>query len=238
MKSVTVAVSGASSWGRSTLEAPGAAAIAMEEPEAPWDDDLALVRLGDEAAARRLVERLYPRVIRIIRGHRHRSDDEEDLAQDVFMKMFSKLGQFEGSKPFHHWVARIALNTCYDRLRRHRNRRVVSFSELSLDESEFLERARGGEVPAPGMEGAGDGGASALELLYRLLDSLKPREQKVIRLLDLEERSVREVCEITGWGESKVKVTAHRARRKLSASLRALEKAPRSLSVPLVVPTA
>ncbi len=204
----------------------------MEESEAPWDDDLALVRKGSEEAARRLVERLYPRVIRIIRGHKHRTDDEEDLAQDIFMKIFSKLEQFAGAQPFHHWVARIALNTCYDRLRRHRIRRVVSFSELSLDEAEFLSRARGGEALIPDVERDADGGRSSRELLERLIGTLKPREQKVIRLLDLEERSVREVSLITGWGESKVKVTAHRARKKMSASLRCLQNAPRPLSTP------
>ena len=65
---------------------------------------------------------------------------------------------------------------------------------------------------------------SAGELIEKLLQSLNPREQMAIRLLDLEERSVQEVCDLTGWGASKVKVTAMRARRKLTKALERLER--------------
>ena len=56
-----------------------------------------------------------------------------------------------------------------------------------------------------------------------MISTLNPREQIVIRLLDLEERSVRDISELTGWGSSKIKVTAMRARRKLANRLHQLE---------------
>ena len=55
---------------------------------------LAQVRERDEAAARALVEALYPQVIRIVRGHLPRRVAVEDLAQEVFVKLFSRLDQY------------------------------------------------------------------------------------------------------------------------------------------------
>ena len=59
------------------------------------------------------------------------------------MKMFGRMKHYSGRQPFEHWVSRIALNTCYDRLRRQKARKVSSFSDLGAEESDFLERARG-----------------------------------------------------------------------------------------------
>ena len=71
-----------------------------------------------------------------------------------------------------------------------------------------------------GIVGFGPRGQFARE---RLLESLNPREQLVIRLLDLEENTIQETCNLTGWGASKVKVTAFRARKKLRQALQRLE---------------
>lgn len=195
----------------------------MEDPDTPpdWNDAITKVKAGDETAAWGLVESLYPHIIRIVRSHLPRSDDEEDLAQEIFMKMFSKIEQFKGHQPFHHWVARIALNTCYDRLRHQRSRPLFSFSDLSPEQSDFLEATLSTSSTPPANNTTS--GELARELLQKLIATLKPREQMVIRLLDLEEHSVKETCELTGWGASKVKVTAMRARRKLADALKRLE---------------
>lgn len=195
----------------------------MDEPAPSWDDELARVRNGDEAAARRLVDALYPKVVRIVRNHLPATEDEEDLCQEVFMKMFSRLAQFRGDQPFDHWVARISLNTCLDKLRRQKARRVRSFSDFAGEEAECLQDA----ITARefGENQSGDSPAATLEVVEKLLATLKPAEQLVVRLLDLEERSVAEICRQTGWGASKVKVTAFRARRKLAATFKQLEAA-------------
>jgi RNA polymerase sigma-70 factor (ECF subfamily) len=200
-----------------------------DEPPEPdgWQREISLVAAGDEPAAVRMVDALYPHVIRIVRSHLPRCDDEEDLAQEIFMKVFSKLRQFDGRQPFEHWVARVALNTCYDRLRRQKARPQLSYADLSLDEGEFLEHALTTATATPDADTCGD---LALELLEKLIATLKPREQVVIRLLDLEERSVQEACELTGWGASKVKVTAMRARRHLCEALERLEPGLRNPS--------
>ena len=75
------------------------------------------VRQRDQTAARELVDHLYPLVIRIVRSHLPRRVAEEDLAQDVFLKMFTRLDQYKGAVAFTHWVSRIAVTTCIDQLR-------------------------------------------------------------------------------------------------------------------------
>ncbi|MFN0130519.1 MAG: RNA polymerase sigma factor [Verrucomicrobiales bacterium] len=195
----------------------------MDEPVYSWPDEIARVKTGDEAAARRLVESLYPKVVRIVRNHLPVTEDEEDMCQEVFMKMFSRLSQYRAEQPFDHWVARIALNTCLDKLRRQKVRRVRSFSDFSWEEAECLQdamTAREYAESAPALTSV-----ATLEVVEKLLATLKPAEQLVLRLLDLEERSVAEICAQTGWGASRVKVTAFRARRKLASTFKDLESA-------------
>ena len=90
-------------------------------PEADETFDLGAclerVRARDQLAARNLVEHLHPLVIRIVRAHLPRRVLEEDLEQEVFMKMFTRLEQYQGNVPFTHWVSRIAVTTCIDHLR-------------------------------------------------------------------------------------------------------------------------
>ncbi len=88
------------------------------------------VRARDQAAARELVEHLYPLVIRIVRSHLPRRVAEEDLAQDVFLKMFTRLAQYQGNVPFTHWVSRIAVTTCIDQLRAQKRRPEFRWADL------------------------------------------------------------------------------------------------------------
>jgi RNA polymerase sigma factor (sigma-70 family) len=182
---------------------------------------LAAARQGDEGVSCELVKRLYPLVISIVRRNLPRNESEEDLAQDIFLKVFSCLHQFVGKQPFEHWVSRIALNTCYDRLRRQEKRPVMTYAELGADEATFLEQAR-----APDSRQAEGSPGLAREVLAKLFTALKPREQMIIQLLDLEEKTVAEVSTLTGWGASRIRVTAFRARRKLGQALEKLEQPP------------
>src|ERR1700742_2678642 len=102
-------------------------------------DCLERVRRRDQAAARELVEHLYPLVIRIVRSHLPRRVAEEDLAQDIFLKMFSRLEQYQGNVPFSHWVSRIAVTTCIDQLRAQQRRPEFRWADLSENEAEVLD---------------------------------------------------------------------------------------------------
>jgi len=185
-----------------------------------WGHEIALVKQGDEPAARRLVDVLYPQVIRIVRSHLPSRSDDEDEVQEVFMKVFTKIDQYRTEQDlFDHWVARIAINHCRDRLRSLRSRRVLSYADLNAEEATFVSQLMQ-ETATPQATATEE----TLVVLEKLLSGLNERERIVIRLLDLEQRPVREVAELTGWGESKVKVTAMRARRHLGERLAAMER--------------
>lgn len=178
------------------------------------------VRQRDAASAHALVEHLYPFVIRIVRSHRPRRTLEEDLAQEVFMKVFSRIDQYEarGGVPFTHWVSRIAVRTCLDALRAERRRPEWRHADLSEGELSWVEFLAGQAETPPATDPSG-----AREIVDRLLACLSPEDRLVITLLDLEERSVAEISELTGWGKSMIKVRAFRARHKLRAHASTLQ---------------
>ena len=181
------------------------------------------VRQRDQSAARDLVEHLYPLVIRIIRAHLPRRVAEEDLAQDIFLKMFTRLEQYQGAVPFPHWVSRIAVTTCIDQLRAQKRRPEFRWADLSENEADVLDAVMTNENDVE----AGDA-LAARELVHKLLGELKPDDRMVIQLLDLEQKTIAEISGLTGWSQSLVKVRAFRARRKLQKLFQELEQKERS----------
>src|SRR4051794_2252959 len=134
---------------------------------ADYTASLERVRAGEQAAARELVDRLYPIVVRIVRAHRPRRVAEEDLTQDIFIKMFGRLAQYRGDAPFEHWVSRIAVTTCMDQLRAQRCRPELRWSDLSAAEIGTLD------FTANERRERGPGDAlAARELVHKLLEQL------------------------------------------------------------------
>jgi RNA polymerase sigma factor (sigma-70 family) len=181
------------------------------------------VRRRDQAAARELVEHLYPLVIRIVRSHLPRRVAEEDLAQDIFLKMFTRIEQYQGAVPFPHWVSRIAVTTCIDQLRAQKRRPEFRWADLSENEAEVLDNVLTDErdtLPGDAL--------AARELVHKLLDQLKPADRLVIQLLDLEQKTIAEISAQTGWNQTLVKVRAFRARRKLQKLFQELQSKEKS----------
>ncbi len=181
------------------------------------------VRRRDQVAARELVEHLYPLVFRIVRSRLPRRASEEDLAQDIFLKMFSRLEQYQGNVPFTHWVSRIAVTTCIDQLRAQKRRPEYRWADLSENEAEVLDNVltdTTAETPSDTL--------AARELVLKLLDGLSAADRTVIQMLDLEQKSVAEIAELTGWGQSMIKVRAFRARRKLQKLFQELQSQEKS----------
>lgn len=183
-------------------------------PEIDLPACIARVLAGDPEAARTLVQRCHPLVRRLVRAHRPRSVAADDLAQDVFAKMFTHLQHYEprGALPFEHWLARIAVNTCRDALRGEARR--ASSIPITDAAAQWLEVLSAD--PAPAAHDA----LAARELVDALLAELPPDDRLVLTLLDLEERSVAEIAALTGWSRSLVKVRAFRARIRLRAIAR------------------
>lgn len=180
------------------------------------------VRARDQVAARDLVEHLYPLVIRIVRAHLPRRVAEEDLAQEIFLKVFTRITQYQGNVPFTHWVSRIAVTTCIDQLRAQKRRPEFRWADLSESEAEVLD-----VVLTDTGDRAPDDALAARELVAKLLEMLKPDDRLVIQLLDLEQKTIAEIAQLTGWNSSLIKVRAFRARRKLQKLFIELQKKER-----------
>jgi len=179
---------------------------------------LARVRDRDELAARELVEGLYPLVAQVVRANLPRRDEPDDLMQEIFLKMFSRLEQFHGSVPFEHWVARIALTTCLDQLRRQRARPEFRWADLSDDERTMLETVTVGSEPAD------LDAPQALALFNRLLDQLPQTDAWLLRQVELEQQSLAEICAATGWNGGAARVRLFRARHRLQTVFRQMQK--------------
>ena len=181
----------------------------------PGEDDavwIERVQGGDEDAARAMVRRLYPTIVKSVRYHLPKRTGEEDLVQAVFMKIFKNLGQYSGLVPLEHWVSRIAINTCINQLKHERVRPELRMSDLSEEAEAVVEHLASSEEGLPNEQSA-----AAREVVELLLARLKPEEQLVLRLVHLEERSVAEISRRTGWSISLVKVRAFRARKRMRA---------------------
>lgn len=172
---------------------------------------LSLVKRGDEDAARSLVDHLYPTVIRIVRRNLPRRASEEELAQDIFLKMFSQLDSYRGQAPFEHWVSRIATNHCLNALRAQSSRPEWRMGDLSEEQTEaLLTVAQDTAQPNPAAA------LAAREFVEQLLECLSPEDRLIIRMQEMEGCTAEEIKAATGWPVSYIRVRAFRARAKLN----------------------
>ncbi|MCP5518294.1 MAG: sigma-70 family RNA polymerase sigma factor [Verrucomicrobiales bacterium] len=179
---------------------------------------IAAVRQGDSASFEPLVRKYQPRVFATARRYARRDSEIEDIVQEIFLKAYQKLDSFRGDAPFEHWLMRLAVRTCYDHLRAHQRRPESPFADLTDAEDDWLGRF----ATAP--EDARDDADAARALVGRLLEMLSPPARLVITLLEIEERSVKEIAELTGWSVPLVKVRAFRARAEMRRCLERLAR--------------
>jgi RNA polymerase sigma-70 factor (ECF subfamily) len=178
--------------------------VTIEEPR---DEDLIRATLsGDDESFTELVRRHKRKVFGIVARFAKNDSELDDICQEVFIKVYQTLKKFRGEAPFEHWVSKITVNTCYDELRRQRR----GGYNVPLDDVAFsLSSPVSEDMPVD----------EAWNILKPALTRLRPEDRLVITLLNLEEKTVREVSALTGWSEANVKVRAFRARKELKKIL-------------------
>lgn len=182
-------------------------------------DCLQRVRAGEMSSAHALIEYLHPLVRRLVRNHLPRRESEEDLMQEVFLKLLQKLDSYRerAGIPFEHWVSRLTVRTCLDALRAEKARPEWRMADLSDGETEWMDYLLNRQAATPS-----EHAVDAKAVVTRLLAQLSPPDRLVLTLLDLEERSTQEIAQITGWTRPMVKMRAMRARHKLRQIAREL----------------
>ena len=185
----------------------------------PTDAELIeAVLKGSPESFEPLIKKYSPRLFATARRYARREDEVEDIVQEVWTKAYQKLASFRGEAPFEHWLMRLAVRTCYDFLRQHQRNRETSFSELSEPEHDWLDRF----VAQP--EDTRADVTAARQLVDKILAALSPPARLIITLLELEDRSVKEIAELTGWSVSLVKVRAFRARAEMRKCLAKIQR--------------
>jgi RNA polymerase sigma-70 factor (ECF subfamily) len=187
----------------------------------PTDAELIKAVLGgDTSSFEVLVLRYQPRVFGTARKYARREIEVEDIVQEVFVKAFTKLSTFRGDSPFEHWLMRLAVRTCYDFLREHQRNREQTLSEITEEESKWLERVATDADPVRDADSV----AAARLVVHKLMETLSPESRLIIQLLEIEEKSLKEIAQLTGWSIPMIKVRAFRARAAMRKTLERMEK--------------
>ena len=177
----------------------------MERPGKDWSELLKRVRSEEPAAQRELVDLLWSQVAGRVHGLCPRRETVEDLAQEVFAKIFAKLRQFRGGV-FEAWVDQITRRVCYDALRKQKVRPEWPFTDVG---DEVEERGEEGGRLMESIEAA-----KVLDQLFRKL----PAEMAwLLREVELEERSISEVSREMGWTQTAGRLRLFRARQRLKS---------------------
>jgi RNA polymerase sigma-70 factor (ECF subfamily) len=191
-----------------------ASVVSMDPTIQATDEALVeAVRQGDDSAFEEIFDRHRRRIARMVGRFFNRPERVEEILQDIFTKAYFGLEAYsaERGSSFAAWLSRVAINACYDELRRARRRPESAISDITADEIAWLNSQLG--LPGPG--GDAESGVITRDLADKLLSRLSVDDRLVLTLLDGEELSVAEIAVVMGWKVSKVKVRAHRARHSL-----------------------
>jgi RNA polymerase sigma-70 factor (ECF subfamily) len=190
-----------------------ALALPIDRGEAKRDDR-ELVRLsqdGTEAAFEELVRRHQHRVFALVGGILRCPEDVEDVAQQVFLKAYLGIKRFDQRAAFSTWLYKIAVNECWDYLRKKKVRPLVYEADLSEEQVSRLEGIVSAERPPANANSR----AETRELLERMLATLPEQDRQLLVLKEMEGFSVQELAEILHLNVNTVKVRLFRARGRI-----------------------
>jgi RNA polymerase sigma-70 factor, ECF subfamily len=179
------------------------------------DEDRELVarcRKGDSLAFEELVRKYQQTILNLAYHYLGYQKDFEDVAQKIFTKVYFSLPKFDNQRPFFPWLYRIAVNQCYDELRRMRRLKVRTFSELSTEETNSVENL----ISQPEISPTSDENRKEmLALLRKLMDQLPDQQKMAIMLRDIEDLPYSRMAEMLRCTEQAARLKVFRARSRL-----------------------
>lgn len=195
----------------------------LQEPNP--DDDRDMVgrcQKGDSLAFEELVRKYQQTVFNLAYHYLGSRNEIEDVAQKIFTKIYFSLPKFDSRRPFFPWLYRIAINQCYDELRRIRRQKTHTFSELSLEETSSIEKLISqNEVPQPSDESRQEMQA----LMQKMLNQLPNQQRLAIVLRDFEVVPYSQIAETLKCTEQAARLKVFRARARLKILIeKALQK--------------
>ncbi|MBI3951487.1 MAG: sigma-70 family RNA polymerase sigma factor [Acidobacteria bacterium] len=191
-----------------------------------WMDDGELIdraRDGDEQAFEELVNKHSSRVLSIAARFFRQPELREDIVQEVFIKVFQSLSSFQPGAPFEPWLTRIAVNACYDQLRRAQRRKELMFSEITDQEADWLNRHY--SLQSVELFEQEEQRKVAAGLAEKVLTTLVPEDRMALLLFERDGLTTAEIARALGWSRTNVKVRLFRARRALRKTIEQLVEA-------------
>jgi RNA polymerase sigma-70 factor (ECF subfamily) len=184
-------------------------------------EEAALVRrvqARDEIAFREIVDQYQAKVFSIIYGILRNRNDAEDIAQQVFTKIYFSIRDFDSRSSLLTWIYRITVNECYDYLRKRKVRKLVYESDFSAEEVQHQETSNAVVDPVAPV----DRQLAQHDLVVRLLATVSEQDRSLILLKEVEGYSVGELAAMTGLNGNTIKVKLFRTRHKLLKAARRL----------------
>jgi RNA polymerase sigma factor (sigma-70 family) len=192
--------------------------IAMRTPGAQMSDAIdettllvGRVQAGDRQAFRIFIEKYQRLVAAIVFRMVYNAADREELSQEIFLKIFANIGEFQGGEKIAGWIGRIASNTCINHLRK---KRLPLFADIS-GEGQTLENVAG-DGPSP--ERLNERADSSRQLQGEI-DRLPAHYRLVLTLFHFSEMNYEEIGRALGLPPGTVKSHLFRARQKLRERL-------------------
>jgi RNA polymerase sigma-70 factor, ECF subfamily len=167
------------------------------------------VQARDEIAFREIVDRYQSKVFSVIYGILRNHNDAEDIAQQVFAKVYFSISNFDFRSSLLTWIYKITVNECYDYLRKKKVRKLLYESDFSEDESLRMEQSESDQSRPV------DATLAQRDLVVKLLSKVSDEDRRLMMLKEVEGHSVEELAEMTGMNENTIKVKLFRARQKL-----------------------
>jgi len=179
---------------------------------------------GDPLAFEELVRKHQQMVLNLAYHYLGHQNDIEDVAQKIFTKVYFSLPKFDTRRPFFPWLYRIAINQCYDELRRLRRLKIRTFSELNFEEISSVENLISQQGAAPAND---ENRKENVALLYRMLDQLPEQQRLAVVLRDIEDMPYSQMAGKLQCTEQAARLKVFRARSRLKTLV---EKALKRIS--------
>jgi len=168
------------------------------------------IKRGDTSAFAPLVEKHKDMVFTICIKIVKKPEDAEELAQDVFMKVYNKLETFRGDARFSTWLYRIAYNAAISKVRK-RRLEVEALDDFTINNysvDDIKEDLQNIEAEEQQM------------MLKMAMKRLSDDDYLIIKLFYLKELPVKDISQITALSEANIKVKLHRIRKKLYCNMK------------------
>ena len=174
---------------------------------------------GDGAAFNEMVLAYRKRTLGTIARLISRPEDVEDVAQEVFLRLYFSLDQLRTAEVFEPWLYRLTVNAAYDYLRKHRRRMESRMSDLSEQQVLLADATAGGKVDLDARQRA-----QVRETVQALLSAVSEADRILLTLKEVEGLSLKELEKIYRVNENALKVRLFRARQRV---LKAFEETGR-----------